>query len=76
MRIRTAVIAATMLTATVLAGAGTASAVPAHSQAPALAQSASATPQDGRDGQDDGPTGIGLNLLCGLGILGAGSCSN
>ena len=25
---------------------------------------------------DDGPTGLGVNLLCGIGLLGQGSCSN
>ncbi|GAA2101670.1 hypothetical protein GCM10009801_75100 [Streptomyces albiaxialis] len=25
---------------------------------------------------DDGPTGIGLNVLCGIGLLGKGVCSN
>ncbi|MER7349671.1 hypothetical protein ABT390_30180 [Streptomyces aurantiacus] len=41
-----------------------------------LGSSSAASANDPDPGNHDGATGIGLNLLCGLGVLGSGSCDN
>ncbi|MEV8319818.1 chaplin [Streptomyces sp. NPDC059900] len=64
MRIRTIAATAALACVTVLGGATAATAAPADPPPPSNSQS------------DEGPTGLGLNLLCGLGVLGQGSCSN
>ncbi|GAA2062354.1 hypothetical protein GCM10009801_05400 [Streptomyces albiaxialis] len=67
MRIRTGIVSAAVVTAAIFSSAG--------------AALAADTPEDVVKHRpvsvvDDGPTGIGVNLLCGIGILGKGSCSN
>ncbi|MFG3254421.1 hypothetical protein [Streptomyces sp. NPDC048172] len=67
MRIRTGIVSAAVVTAALFSSAGVALAAD--------------TPEDVVQNRptsvtDDGPTGLGLNLLCGLGVLGQGSCSN
>ncbi|MEV8319271.1 hypothetical protein AB0Q95_34450 [Streptomyces sp. NPDC059900] len=63
MRIRTMAAAAALACVTVLGGATAATAAPAD-------------PPPSNSQHDEGPTGLGLNLLCGIGLLGQGSCGN
>ncbi|MGW0734669.1 hypothetical protein [Streptomyces sp. NPDC002851] len=72
MRIRTG-IAATVAATAMVFGASSVS-VAAEAPQNVVQQQPTSVAAGGGDG--DGATGIGLNLLCGIGLLGQGACSN
>ncbi|MFG3256726.1 hypothetical protein [Streptomyces sp. NPDC048172] len=67
MRIRTG-IAATVMAGAMVFGAGSAAVAADNPEDVVQNRPVSVT--------DDGPTGLGVNLLCGIGLLGQGSCGN
>lgn len=77
MRIRTGIAAVTVMAAATVFGGSTVSAAADAPQAQhVIEHPTSIVAGDVRGGEGDGPTGLGVNLLCGIGVLGQGSCSN